>query len=199
MMDSLEMLRPRIIRENAAVRFGFKKDRFGLVTLHRPSNVDDKYTLSTLCDGLIRVSQQLPLFFPVHPRTRKNLQNWGLAERIELAGSFHMSEPLSYIQFMSLLFDSRLAITDSGGIQEETSYLGIPCLTLRPNTERPITVTMGTNRLCTTLDLEEQVSKALATPKVANKIPLWDGCAASRVVASIRGFLSADTCPCVVG
>jgi UDP-N-acetylglucosamine 2-epimerase (non-hydrolysing) len=190
MIDSLEMMRPTIDKENSVARYGLNKGSFGLVTLHRPSNVDDKNALKTLCDVLIRVAEKLPLIFPVHPRTRKNIDSWGLLKKIGLSKKIHMDVPLSYIQFMSLLFDCRLVITDSGGVQEETSYLGIPCLTLRPNTERPITISHGTNRLCTTLDVEELVLLALTTPKVIKKIPLWDGCTAPRVVASIRDFLS---------
>ena len=138
---------------------------------------------------LIRVSKNLPLIFPVHPRTKKNLENWGLLEKLDKCQNIKLEEPLSYIKFMSLIFDCGLVITDSGGIQEETSYLGIPCFTLRENTERPITVTLGSNRLCTTLDVEAQVSKVLSRPKSTTKIPLWDGCTKSRVVTSIRKFL----------
>ncbi len=199
MIDSLEMLRPIIEKEKASTRYGLLKGSFGIVTLHRPSNVDNKDALSKLCEVLIRVSKNLPLIFPVHPRTKKNLENWGLLEKLDKCQNIKLEEPLSYIKFMSLIFDCGLVITDSGGIQEETSYLGIPCFTLRENTERPITVTIGTNRLCTTLDVEAQVSKVLSRPKSTTKIPLWDGCTASRVVASIRKFLQITDQHQIVG
>lgn len=191
MIDSLEMMRGRIEREDAAVRYGMKLGGFGLVTLHRPSNVDDSPTLAKLCGVLTRISQRLPLIFPVHPRTRKNLESFGLLAELQSAAGVRLEEPLSYIPFMSLLFGCRLAITDSGGIQEETTYLGIPCLTLRPNTERPVTVSQGTNRLCTIDNVEAHVTQVLDHPPRIRQVPeLWDGRTANRVVESIRRFLS---------
>jgi UDP-N-acetylglucosamine 2-epimerase (non-hydrolysing) len=118
-----------------------------MVTLHRPSNVDDKATLSGLVASLVAVSRELPLVFAIHPRTRKRLEDFGLIDQIQNAPGIKVSEPLGYIEFMNLVSQSAAAITDSGGVQEETTYLGIPCLTLRENTERPITLTQGTNRL----------------------------------------------------
>jgi UDP-N-acetylglucosamine 2-epimerase (non-hydrolysing) len=191
LIDSLEMLRARIEREDAAARYGMKSGGFGLVTLHRPSNVDDPPTLAELCAVLTQISQRLALIFPVHPRTRKNLESFGLLAGLQSAAGVHLEEPLSYIAFMSLLFGCRLAITDSGGIQEETTYLGIPCLTLRPNTERPVTVSQGTNRLCPIDHVEAHVAQVLDHPPRTRQVPeLWDGRTAHRVVESIRRFLS---------
>ena len=144
MIDSLEMMRPRIMAENAAARYGLKNGSFGVVTLHRPANVDNPDIIGKLCNALTRIAADIPLVFPVHPRTRKNLEAFGLLDGFSKAPGMHLDEPVSYIPFMNLVFNCRLAITDSGGIQEETTYLGIPCLTLRPNTERPITVTAPT-------------------------------------------------------
>jgi len=160
---------------------------YGMVTLHRPSNVDDPQILAELCQALVRISKKVPLIFPVHPRTRKNIESLDLISVLQEEKGLILSEPINYVRFMNLVFNCRFALTDSGGIQEETTYLGIPCLTLRPNTERPITITEGTNRLCTLDDLETNVADVLSdkAPEKA-KIELWDGRTAGRVVESIR-------------
>jgi UDP-N-acetylglucosamine 2-epimerase (non-hydrolysing) len=191
MIDSLEMLRPRIESENAFERFGLKSGSYGVVTLHRPSNVDDSEILLGLCSALKRIAAGLPLVFPVHPRTQKNLEKAGLYAQLAQTAGMHLSPPLSYVPFMNLVFNCRIAVTDSGGIQEETTYLGIPCLTLRPNTERPVTVTHGTNRLVTPDSLETAVKQALAGEVRRLSAPdLWDGQTAHRVARSIRRLLS---------
>jgi UDP-N-acetylglucosamine 2-epimerase (non-hydrolysing) len=131
----------------------------------------------------------VPLVFPVHPRTRQRLRDFGLAAQLETSASraVRLTEALSYVEFMSLVNDCRFALTDSGGVQEETTYLGIPCLTLRENTERPVTVTLGTNRLVTAADLSTAVGRVLAGPRRTScSIPLWDGRTAGRVVASLQ-------------
>ncbi len=187
MIDSLEMLRDKIQAQDTCNDFDLKSQEYGLVTLHRPSNVDDPKILKNLCIMLIKISKKLPLVFPIHPRTRKSADAIGLLSELDKAKQLLILEPLNYVRFMNLVFNCRFALTDSGGIQEETTYLGIPCLTLRPNTERPITVTIGTNRLCTLDDLLENVEK-VAAGKVRKKseIPLWDGMTSSRVVESIK-------------
>ena len=189
MIDSLEMLRATIEKQDACSELGLKIGNYGLVTLHRPSNVDDPDILKDLCQKLIRISRKIPLAFPVHPRTRKNMEQLGLLSSLEDAKQIMILEPLNYIRFMNLVFNCRFALTDSGGIQEETTYLGIPCLTLRPNTERPITITAGTNRLCTAESFEKDVDTILAEPaKHKTKLDLWDGHTAERVVESIKKF-----------
>ena len=129
----------------------------------------------------------MPLVFALHPRTRKNLERFGLFEPLSTAEGVHLSDPLSYIRFMGLVREARLVITDSGGIQEETTYLGIPCLTLRDTTERPVTVSEGTNRLASTAELAGLIEQVLAGDWQTGKRPdLWDGRTAARVADDIR-------------
>ena len=187
MLDSFELLRPKIEAESRARRLGLAPQSFGVVTLHRPSNVDERAQLKVIVGQLIAIAGRLPLVFPVHPRTRQRLQDFGLASALSDVSAIHITEPLSYIEFMSLIVDSRFALTDSGGVQEETTYLGIPCLTLRDNTERPVTVTLGTNRLVKPAGVDEAVAQVLSGPARRDcTVPLWDGRAAGRVVASLR-------------
>ena len=154
------------------------------MTLHRPANVDDAAVLGKIVSAFCEAAERLPLVFPVHPRTRKSLKKTGLYSKLKRSPGIRISEPLGYIPFMNLVFNSRLVITDSGGIQEETSYLGIPCLTLRPNTERPITISQGTNRLCNPEHLLQEFTKALEDqPGQREPIELWDGHTAERAVS----------------
>jgi len=190
MIDSLEMLRSRIEKENAYKEYDVQPWKYGLVTLHRPANVDKQEVLEEIVTGLCKAAEKLVLIFPVHPRTRKQLEQSDLISRVRAEPRIRMAQPLGYIPFMNLVFNSRLVITDSGGIQEETTYLGIPCLTLRPNTERPITISHGTNRLCSPKELLERFSEVIEDrPRQEKSIEFWDGHTAGRVVESIRGFL----------
>jgi UDP-N-acetylglucosamine 2-epimerase (non-hydrolysing) len=191
MIDSLEMLRDRIQAQATCSEFDLKQQAYGLVTLHRPSNVDEPEKLKKLFDLLARISKTIPLVLPLHPRTRKNAANIGILPKLEKSKHFLILEPLNYIRFMNLVFNCRFALTDSGGIQEETTYLGIPCITLRPNTERPITITHGTNQLCRLDNLEATVNSVLAEQQRQSiKIELWDGHTAERVVNSIKDFFN---------
>lgn len=186
MIDSYEMLRPVIQSRNIPAALGITVGGYGVVTLHRPSNVDDREQLAGLVDHLAKAAASLPLVFPVHPRTRKQLSAFGLSERLTDAG-IRLIDPLGYVDFMSLVSNAKLVVTDSGGVQEETTYLGIPCLTLRDNTERPVTITEGTNRLLKPHELEAEIANTLAgdTPR-GRKPQLWDGQAAHRVAASLQ-------------
>lgn len=187
MIDSYELMRERIQGSNARRRFGLNDKHYGIVTLHRPSNVDIPAVLTDLVLQLVAVSAKVTLVFPVHPRTRKNLEAFGLWLKLEANPALQVIEPLGYVDFMNLVCGARLVITDSGGIQEETTYLDIPCLTLRDTTERPITITQGTNRLVTTKHLTTTVEEILKVQTTKGSKPaLWDGGTAARVTADIH-------------
>jgi UDP-N-acetylglucosamine 2-epimerase (non-hydrolysing) len=187
MIDSYELQRARIEATNTPERLGLAPKGYGVLTLHRPSNVDDRATLTLLALELARAAEQLPLVFPVHPRTRQRLQSFGLWDQLGAGGRVRLIEPLGYLAFMSLVSNARAVITDSGGVQEETTYLDIPCLTLRENTERPITITEGTNRLVKPGDVVHSLVRALAGDWPHGKRPnLWDGRAAERICASLK-------------
>ena len=187
MLDSYELMRPQIEAETPRKEFGLDEEGYGIVTLHRPSNVDQKETLAPLVDSLKSIALRIPLLFPLHPRTRKNLETHGLLNDFLAAPGVHVSEPLNYIRFMGLVREAALVITDSGGIQEETTYLNIPCITLRNNTERPITLTEGTNRLAKIPNLPGFVDEILKGRWSSGVRPdLWDGKAARRIVDDLK-------------
>jgi UDP-N-acetylglucosamine 2-epimerase (non-hydrolysing) len=185
MLDSFELVRPAIEAADVPGELKLERGGYGVVTLHRPANVDDPAQLIRLVDSLIEVQRRLPLVFPVHPRTAKRLAGALFDGRLARAG-VKLIEPLPYVRFMSLVTGAAAAITDSGGIQEETTYLGIPCLTLRENTERPVTITEGTNRLVKPETLLLELERALAGPRPVRCPELWDGKAAARCVEDLR-------------
>lgn len=190
MIDSLEMMRAHIESLDECSELGLEKGKYAVLTLHRPANVDNPDILKSLCDLLNRIAEKTTLVFPVHPRTRNNLEQTGLISRINDNPNIRLLEPLNYVRFMNLLFNSQFALTDSGGLQEETTYLGIPCLTMRPNTERPITITEGTNQLCNIEEVEPLVNEIIEGKNKSGKRPeLWDGKTAGRVVDSIKKIL----------
>ncbi len=187
MIDSYEMLRERIESDDTRTRMNLPAGEYGVVTLHRPSNVDSRTTLSLLTNQLLAAAKQMPLVFAIHPRTKKRLEEFGLHAALVANSNMHLTEPLGYIQFMNLVSHCKAAITDSGGVQEETTYLGIPCLTLRENTERPITVTSGSNRLVKSDALEAAIRDVVANRWPKGRRPdRWDGHSADRCVAALR-------------
>jgi len=189
MIDSYELQRSRILASDATMRFGLSPHRFGVVTLHRPANVDTRDALEPLMRALGDIAGRLPLIFPAHPRTRGRLEGFGL---LPGPAGPRLVEPLGYIDFMNLVTQARLVITDSGGVQEETTYLDIPCLTLRDTTERPITVTQGSNRLVPVEELLTRVDDVLDGRWPHGRRPdLWDGHTAQRVAASLRRRLAS--------
>ena len=195
MIDTLERLLPQARGGMALERLRLSARGYGLVTLHRPSNVDDAAQLEALLGALRCIAERVPLVWPVHPRTRARLAELQQVEGQQAdSGSAEprllLTEPLGYLDFLELMDGARLVLTDSGGIQEETTVLGVPCLTLRTTTERPVTVTEGTNRLVDPYDkaaIVGAVDDVLAAPMPAagHHPELWDGHAAERIVAVI--------------
>lgn len=200
MIDSYELLRDKIKGDETREMLGLPVAGYGVLTLHRPANVDNKETLTLIVDQILAVAQEMPLVFSVHPRTRKRLEEFNLISRLESTPQITTIKPLSYIQFMNLVQDARVVITDSGGIQEETTYLGIPCLTLRDNTERPITITQGTNKLVRSDELLVTFRKVVAGESQKGRRPhLWDGGTAARVVRSLKRRVNSEGVEFVFG
>ena len=180
MIDTLLAHVERARSLDTLLRFGLEPRGYAVLTLHRPSNVDDPSRLAVLFDVLEEIHERVPILFPVHPRTEEAIATHLDGRRLQL----RTSEPLGYLDFLRLVESARLVLTDSGGIQEETTVLGVPCLTLRDNTERPITVTQGTNRIVgrDPASIRAEVEKVLAGETRPRRIPeLWDGAAARRI------------------
>ena len=166
--------------------FGLEPNNYALVTLHRPSNVDNKPIITDILHTLETIQKELPIFFPVHPRTLKNLENFGLLDSFRSLPNVILAEPIGYLAFLRLMSQAKIVLTDSGGIQEETTYLGIPCITLRENTERPVTITLGTNKLvgANPNAILDAYRESLSGNSYNHTIPpLWDGQAAARIVS----------------
>lgn len=192
MIDSLVRSIAKARDLGAFEKYGVTAGQYGVITLHRPSNVDDPATLEHLLRVLADVD--MPLLFPVHPRTRAVMDKHDLVAKCGLDQSqLQFIDPLGYYEFMNLVANCKMMLTDSGGLQEETTFLGIPCLTLRPNTERPITISQGTNELSTVDLLPEQVGRIVGGQWKKGSVPeLWDGQTAPRIVKVLETFLQAD-------
>jgi len=192
MIDTLirELAEAEALQTHTAM--GMVKGSYGLVTMHRPSNTDDPVVLKELLTCLARLSEELPLVFPVHPRTRQRAEEAGLSGLLGETEQLKCIDPISYRENLCLMAESRLVITDSGGMQEETTHLKVPCLTMRENTERPITVERGTSRLVGNdpRRIEDAFGDIMNGQWPAGEdIPLWDGRAGSRVASEIADFL----------
>ena len=190
MIDTLLAHLPRAQQSGALAAHGVEAGRYLLVTLHRPSNVDDDGVFFPVMDALARLADRRPVIFPVHPRTRPALERWREA-RASVPDALQMVEPLGYLEFLDLMSRAQLVLTDSGGVQEETTALGVPCLTLRPNTERPVTVDEGTNAL---VGQDAGLMLARAEEILAGSTPggqrpeLWDGRAAERIADVLEAW-----------
>lgn len=188
MIDSLYRHLERARQSNIRGKLGLADEDYAVLTLHRPSNVDGFETFTRILVALEEIGSRLPVVFPMHPRTRKMIEELQLAERVAHAPGLRLIDPLGYLDFLKLFSEARLVLTDSGGIQEETTVLGVPCLTLRENTERPITVTLGTNTIVGTRSAKIVAAAFAALDKAAPapaNIPLWDGHAAERIVNAL--------------
>jgi UDP-N-acetylglucosamine 2-epimerase (non-hydrolysing) len=188
MIDTLLAHRAAARELNVPARFDVAPNHYGLLTLHRPSNVDDPVTFERVIEAVGILSREMPIIFPVHPRTRPMLAQSAAASALVADGSLRPVDPLGYVDFLGLMEGSRVVLTDSGGIQEETTILGVPCLTLRENTERPVTVTHGTNQIVGTdpgrvFDAWHRAKTDVTERGVP---PLWDGQAARRIVDVLR-------------
>jgi UDP-N-acetylglucosamine 2-epimerase (non-hydrolysing) len=193
MIDSLLEHLKLAAKSSIRKELGIAESDYAVVTLHRPSNVDDKQTFSGILDALLSVVKKLPIIFPVHPRTKAKIEEFGFGKAIKLS-NIKLIEPLGYLDFMRLYSGAKLVLTDSGGLQEETTVLGIPCLTLRDNTERPITIELGTNVLVGTdpEKIKRTAFDKLQVSETANTQipPLWDGKAAARICDALCSFQS---------
>jgi UDP-N-acetylglucosamine 2-epimerase (non-hydrolysing) len=190
MIDSLHRNLARAVPADQTLEG--KADHYALLTLHRPSNVDDKSVLTSLLEAVDEISRSLPVVFPMHPRTRSKIEHFGLHDLLK---NLLVLPPAGYLEMLGLMKSARLVMTDSGGIQEETTALGVPCLTLRENTERPITLHEGTNTLIgvDTSALKKAVSEILATGGKAGRIPeYWDGHAADRIAQVMKEWLPSS-------
>jgi UDP-N-acetylglucosamine 2-epimerase (non-hydrolysing) len=192
MIDTLLWLLPKARERDALERYDLQAGQYGVVTLHRPGNVDVPEVFSRILDVLSELSNDLPLVFPVHPRTKERLEEFGLADQLDAAEGIRQTPPLGYLDFLCISSQAMVVVTDSGGLQEETTALGIPCLTVRPNTERPITIEEGTSTLVGNdpTALRQCLHEVLAgTYKQGHCPTLWDGRAAERIARILAASL----------
>lgn len=185
MIDSLIHYQKKARSRSILEKVGLESKKFMLVTLHRPSNVDEKRSLERILDLFEELARKTVIAFPVHPRTRKMLEEFGLSDRVRGIKALKLLDPVGYLEFLNLMEHAQLVLTDSGGIQEETTFLGIPCLTMRENTERPVTVDVGTNELCGMdggLALTKSLDILNGKQKTGSIPDLWDGKTGERIV-----------------
>ncbi|WNG44285.1 UDP-N-acetylglucosamine 2-epimerase (non-hydrolyzing) [Archangium minus] len=198
MIDSLLAAREKALRLPTLSELGLEPRGYAVCTLHRASNVDDAKVFSGLLSALSHVASRLPVVFPVHPRTRKRISELGLAATLERTPGLRLVDPMGYLEFLALTSQARLAFTDSGGLQEETTVLGIPCLTVRENTERPITVDIGTNVVVGTdpVRIQQTADRILDGHGKKGRIPdRWDGRSGERIAQEYEQFLGVGNTP----
>jgi UDP-N-acetylglucosamine 2-epimerase (non-hydrolysing) len=178
----------------ATDRLGLKEHQYVFVTLHRPSNVDHEQSLTSIMDTLAVLSERMDVIFPVHPRTLKQMVSFGILEKIKLSPRLMITDPMNYLDTICLVDKARFVVTDSGGLQEETTYLKIPCLTVRPNTERPVTISEGTNKLTSINELSTDIENILNGFSRQSRIPeLWDGKAGHRIINELIHLTAGNT------
>ena len=186
MIDTLLYYRPKATTREVLQPLGLATKTYALCTLHRPSNVDSRDAASNTISAVEALAKRLPVVLPIHPRTRARLSEFGMLEGLERSGRVSVMDPVGYLDFLALMDGARVVFTDSGGIQEDTTVLGVPCLTFRENTERPITIAEGTNRLVGTdaSRVPAAIDAVLANGLATHRVPeLWDGHAAERIVS----------------
>lgn len=192
MIDSLRRFEEKARATQYASSVGLKENRYFLITAHRPAMVDDDAQLTVFAQTLLRLAQKGDVVFPIHPRTSKRLEHIGLAESLRSNPNIRLTEPIGYLEFMNLMMHAGLIVTDSGGVQEESTALDVPCVTVRPNTERPVTIDEGTNELME-LDVDlicDAADRALAGNWKKGRIPkFWDGKAANRIAEHLASVL----------
>jgi UDP-N-acetylglucosamine 2-epimerase (non-hydrolysing) len=192
MIDTLELHRAKASNSRILDDLNVRAKEYAVVTLHRPSNVDQQEVLAGILDALAEIQKEIKVVFPIHPRTHERLVSAGLLHSIENLPNIVLTEPLGYLDFLKLMSEAKVLITDSGGIQEETTILGVPCLTVRENTERPVTVTEGTNILvgADTGRILSGYRDSLTTTRVHSRPKLWDGKASQRIVQVLLETIS---------
>lgn len=196
MIDTLQRCRDRADQSDVLARLGITKNGYALLTLHRPANVDDPLILEGLFRAIAHVQQQIPVVFPLHPRTRGRIEQHGLGSLLDSLNGLILAEPQGYLDFLALQANARMALSDSGGVQEETTVLGVPCLTLRENTERPVTVSEGTNRLVghDPVAIMTAADEILLGQSQDGRVPeLWDGQASERIADVLESFMRQDS------
>jgi UDP-N-acetylglucosamine 2-epimerase (non-hydrolysing) len=184
MIDSQQYALPKAAQSDILDKLDLVPRRYILCTLHRPSNVDNEKQLTKLIDIFRDIASIRKIVFPMHPRTRKNIEKFGLQEQVDAIGNLLITEPYGYVDFLAMMKDSDFVITDSGGIQEETTALGVPCITLRNSTERPVTCDIGTNILVPPDmgNIKEEIMNMISLPRKQGQLPeFWDGKAAERI------------------
>jgi len=197
MIDSLFYFLEKAKQSKILEQLDLVEQPYSLVTLHRPSNVDSQQSFANILNAFEKIEKKIPIIFPIHPRTKKMIEQLGFGEKIKRMQNLRMTDPLGYLDFLNLMKNAAFLLTDSGGIQEETTVLGMPCITMRENTERPITVELGTN-VIVGMNTEKIISESLKVLsgkfKKGQIPPFWDGKAAERIVEIIGNNLTRRSC-----
>jgi len=191
MIDTLLKLKVKSKKLKVYEKFGVGPKEYAVLTLHRPENVDNKKTLKEILKAIEEIQKRIKIIYPIHPRTKKRIKEFGFQKLVKKMKNLVIKKPLSYLEMLSLMKNAKLVLTDSGGIQEETTVLGVPCLTLRKTTERPITIEVGTNKVVGSRkeDIIKESLKILDNKAKKGKVPkYWDGKTAKRIIKTLRNY-----------